>query len=356
MSLLALCGCSAPERRPPPEDLVPVEPAAVERTTDRPEEDAPEEAEPDEEEPKELLDTSFRFVSRNVSDIAGSVDSFFGDPNLEEGFNATRLRLRLGGTLADHGRSEAIYKIKLNLDLPRTKKRARFFLESFTEEDDETVDEDFDGSTDEDENIAAGLRYFFRAKDYVQLNLDVGVKFRPEPDPFVRLRGTRTFQPADYWRIRPTQYVWWESQDKFGASTRLDVDRRLLTDSLLRFRGRVTWEQKKNGVEFDGSVNFYERADPNLGVRISARLKGETRPATVIRRYTLSARLRKLVYRDWVYLEVEPAMDFFRDDDYEPSPGLTLVIEAVFGGDPWRKDREREERRARRGAGRDAEP
>lgn len=278
------------------------------------------------------LDVSQEWVSQTVDAIAVQVDSFFGDELEDEEFQENRLRVRLGYEFAQRNRSEFVRDIKLDLDLPGTRKRWKVFLDATSEEDVEgNVDPLDTGDPDEERSTTGGLRYVLRATDAVNLSADAGAKLRYPAEPFIRLRARKTFKLSESWLIRPTQWVFWESDDGFGTSTRVDVDFACFEESLFRFRQKVEFSEESSGVEFDTILFFFDRVGARAGYRFLVAARGQTEPETLIRRYEASVRYRKNIHRNWLFLEIEPSLNFFWEDDYAASLGLAIVLEANFG-------------------------
>ncbi len=272
------------------------------------------------------LEAGHTAISARVSAYADRLDSFFGDERSDEVYNDTRLRLRLGGKLAEGGRSESVGRLRLNLSLPRATRRVSLIVTSLTDDD----FEDTPTPAPEEDDVTAALRVFLLDRTDSKINIDAGLGFRPEPDPRLRLRGHRAFV-AGKTTLRPTQFFRWQGEDGFGARTRVDVDRRLDERSLGRFNTQSDWSEKINGVALEASLAYFVWPSHKKAYRLRFRALGETRPSTVVTEYQLGFRYRRLIHRDWLYLDVEPALEFLREDEFDTSPAITVQLEANFG-------------------------
>ncbi len=278
------------------------------------------------------LDVSQEWVSQTVDAIAVQVDSFFGDELEEEELQENRLRVRLGYEFAERNRSEFVRDIKLDLDLPGTRKRWKLFFDATNEDDlEQSVDPLEAADSDEERSTIGGLRYVLRATDAVSLSADAGAKLRYPAEPFVRLRARKTFKLSESMLVRPTQWVFWESDEGFGTTSRVDLDVACFEESLFRFRQKVEISEESNGIEFDTILFFFDRVGARTGYRFLLAARGQTEPETLIRRYEASVRFRKNIHRNWLFLEIEPNVNFFWEDDYAPSLGVAIVLEANFG-------------------------
>jgi hypothetical protein len=261
---------------------------------------------------------------------------------------APGIRLREGPSVAFKPR------LRASIKLPRISKRLGIVL---TGRDDD--DEALDGGLDDDVNLAAGLQALLFASDETKIRLSVGSRFRPEPDPFVRLRLQWRHNFGRY-AIRPSVTPFWELEDGAGERTRLDLDAILTPDWLVRLRSEATYGQDTQGVEFRTSLTHYfatgrrtawlihlgmeahTRAptcvmrmsvQPALGTsKLSCLAQGgRTRPKTRIVEYRTLVRYRRSLLRKWLFFEIEPGIRFEDADRFDPKPELIFRIEVVFG-------------------------
>ena len=61
---------------------------------------------------------------------------------------------------------------------------------------------------------------------------------------------------------------------------------------------------------------------------------GVTKPDTVVDTYRVRSRLRRNFYRDWLFYEIEPQLEWRRDEEnggYYPVGAITRRVEVQFG-------------------------
>ncbi len=58
---------------------------------------------------------------------------------------------------------------------------------------------------------------------------------------------------------------------------------------------------------------------------------GTSHPSWITDQYLVRAAYRKRVHRDWMFLEIEPGLDFFREDGFSMTPLINVKLEIVFG-------------------------
>ena len=98
-------------------------------------------------------------------------------------------------------------------------------------------------------------------------------------------------------------------------------------------RDRV-WTEDRNGMEWGQSFSVCR----NLGHcrRIAARagVTGRTADPAGLQEYTLRVPYRQRLYRDWIYFEIEPGVDFPREENYRPCPLVIGRLKFMFGDSP----------------------
>ncbi|QTA93265.1 hypothetical protein [Desulfonema magnum] len=278
---------------------------------------------------KDILDTAHAYVSTKINDIAYDIDTFFIDERIDEELKNSRLRIRLGARFTEGRDSRMWQRVRLNIKLPQTNRRLQLVADGLFQDDNVKESQKI---SDTDNSFDTALRLVLRETKADRLQFSAGLKFRPEPDPYLRIRW-RGIIPVKEWVISPTQFFIWRNQDKFSETTRLDIEQRLPENALFRMRGEVTWSEFDSEILFRSSISYSQTLSDLLGFGFSLSAEGNIRPLPAMENYRMSFRYRQAVYQDWLFLQLEPAVNFFRDDDYTLSPGISIQLEGIFGGD-----------------------
>jgi hypothetical protein len=275
-----------------------------------------------------LVDVGHGSVSRGVTGLAAAVDDFFSNDPHEAKINESRLRLGTGMRIAEYDGIDPLLRVRLDLQLPRLERRVNLVISSSGTDD---LSEADDVGVFDDRGAAGFLRFFLFEDDPTLLTFDGGLRFRPEVDPFVRSRIQREFVWGDN-LIRPTQFVFWERLEGFGAQSWLDYDRTLNDRTLLRLRGEAELTQESDGVEFQPALYLYRRIDRRTWLRLKLGIEADTDPPHVIEETVVGVRCRRNLWREWLFLEIEPRLRFEEERDRRMSPGIDLRVEAIVGG------------------------
>lgn len=275
-----------------------------------------------------VVDTGHGSVSRGVTDLMTAVDAFFSNDPYEVKMNQTRLRLGTGIRVAEYDGIDPLLRVRLDLQLPRLERRVNLVIASPGEDD---LSEAEDVGAFDDRGAAGFLRFFLFDNDPTLLILDGGLRFRPEVDPFVRTRIQREFGWGDN-LVRPTQFFFWERLEGFGTQSWLDYDRTINSRTLLRLRAEAELTQESDGVEFQPALYLYRRIDRLTWLRLKLGIEADTDPPHLVEETVFGVRCRRNVWRDWLFVEVEPKLRFEEEHDRRMSPGIDLRVEAIVGG------------------------
>jgi hypothetical protein len=285
---------------------------------------------------QEEMEFAVTQVAESLDSFVNQVDAFFVDDRVDTMYRGNRLRGRFGFTLEEEGRSEFVSSLRLNLRLPRTEGKLGIFAESYSssDEDDETDDVSTLRADQEENSFATGFRAYLSDPARFESKFDVGVRWDPAPDPFVRFRVSKDFPFLTDSIFRPSQSVYYRWDDGAGESSRIDLERRLTTHLLIRNRNDLTWSEKTvedgHGAEWSTGLTFFRTFSDLRGVRGEFKIEGDTRPTLIVQRYLLSLRWREAIYSSWLFYEIEPFVEWMKKQEFEASPGITFILEINF--------------------------
>ena len=269
--------------------------------------------------------------SSNVLTAARYLDNFFADPRLDEESNGTRLKLSVGGQIKEGEKFDVINKVNLRLQLPRTSKRLQLVFEDLVESDNPGAPSDIINDFS-DSNPDASLRYNLSKKKRFKLDADAGLRLGDRDQYFIRLRGERRFDITENLRMKLTESVRWYSRDGWVSLTQLQFDQQLAWDLLFRFKSELEWPEEEFGVTPTQTLSFFKTMSKRRALRwdIGGTWPNSPNPSETV--YYTSVTFRRLVYRDWLYAEFTPGVEFPQEDDYGEKFFVRLQFDMVLGG------------------------
>ena len=166
--------------------------------------------------------------------------------------------------------------------------------------------------------------------DNKNISLTSGVKLGNR-ELFFGPRYRHTFN-FDTWQLRFIQRVRWFTDKGWEATTRLDYER-LISDKLF-FRHTIDgrWREEDDGYRYSITPALIQKLTKKKAIEYQLNNQFETRPNHRLDNSVVKIRLRQQIYRDWLFLETNPQLAFYNDDDFDPEPGITVLLEVVFGG------------------------
>ncbi|HEY5648455.1 MAG TPA: hypothetical protein VIU33_03080, partial [Nitrospiria bacterium] len=63
---------------------------------------------------------------------------------------------------------------------------------------------------------------------------------------------------------------------------------------------------------------------------LSYQVAGHTRPDKEIDAHTVAIGWRQQLWRDWLFLDIQPQMRYLETEDYRPNPLLFASVEMIF--------------------------
>lgn len=281
-----------------------------------------------------MMDEGHADLTEQVVEIGRRLDRFFGGEQYQRSNRTSELRLGLQTLLSEDG-VEFNTNVRFRLALPNTERRLSLILESarddlFGEERAERPPGAIRREGEERRGYFAGLRYAEKlAKDW-GVDADAGIRVRLPLEPYVRLRGGRSWFLGS-WETRLSQSVFWEQRDGPGATTEMLVQSALTGPRFLQSVSRATWLDDEQRFFYSQLFIFSHAFSERHIIQLRLGANAESEPDHRITRYYVNLPWRRNIYRSWLFLELRPELLFERESDFEVQPRLMLELEGYFG-------------------------
>ncbi len=286
------------------------------------------------------LERSHDTLSREIDLFSERIDLFLGgdrtceisqDSYIQVG--ASTVLLRGGGIRFDR-------VLRAKIDLPNTQRRFRLLLESDPEKNfRETLSPGGRSSTETETltpqgpgtSFSAALQYVMQERMKWLMSLDAGIEVEFPPDPFARARLKRSFTAGD-WRFTFGETVFWFVSLGPGSSTQFDVEQYLSFCELL-FRGstELIWRDRAGGFDLSQAFSLFQELTWRSVLTYKFGITGEAKENTQLNAWGLGVEYRRRVYKNWLYLSVEPAVAFSKADNFQADPSIRFTVDISFG-------------------------
>jgi hypothetical protein len=278
----------------------------------------------------EPLDKPRGIIGQGVTDFADWLDGFFGENRIYQETQNSYLKLHFIHTITE-GESP-LYDAKLNgkIDLPRLEKNFKLLFES-EQEDGIDGGESTPLKSLEAQRQSLALQYITEPFRNWQLSTDSGLRLSSNPDIFVRMRAYRAFA-LDTWTLRASQSLFWFESLGEGATTQVDLERRIDSRNFFRSTTAATWLDDNHYYDLVQEFSLFHIYNPRVTFLYQASAHGITEPTTHVTDYVLSVRLRRQIHRDWLYFEINPRITYPEEEDFGAVKSLSLRLEMIFRG------------------------
>ncbi len=276
------------------------------------------------------VEMSQAMVSESLDAFARKMDAYFYDERFVAEDAATRLRLG-EYVFNEEGRAARWHtRFNLSFKLPSLDRKVKLFFGS-DETDNVTVDAPTlsQSITSQSNDSLAGLRFYAKASEKLNLSLALGVKV-DGADLFAgpRLRYTR---PLGDWLGRFTQRVIWITQRGWESSTRFDLERGFSSRMLLRYTFDGRWRQEDPGYRFEIGATLFHQLPESIVMAYGWVHRFRTRPKYQYNESVISVQFRRHIWRNWLYLGITPQLAFYDDKDFNPTAGISFGLDVIFG-------------------------
>jgi len=291
----------------------------------------------------DLSSTNHPYLCRLVYDVDSSLHRYVcwfypetesEQPPLAE--NRSILRLSPYYRTNDGGRSN---RFKMSgrgeLDLPLL---SDFFDIRFSSEEDEEPNEeleDLDAQPGTEmvlpDVVLPGIDTVLPETDRRFWN-DLGLNLRWDNGPEAGLRSRHgvTWDHGTY-EITLDQSFWYRTDEGFGTKSRARWLHRINPDDRLHAQSDVNWEEVGRGLELDQLAGWYRNLPDFRRIGVRALAYEYTHPEAMLDAAYLRVYYRRAVFKDRVFLHVEPGLSWLEQEDFETLPTLFVRLETFWG-------------------------
>ena len=274
-------------------------------------------------------------MGEGVYEFGQWLDEFFAGEEFEDADNASYLRVELEHTLNE---DEPKYdtKFKLRIDLPNTEKKLKLILESEDKKRDELDgrlhQKDIDDDSQEGDGASSTVQYQFgdQWKQTTSLGLrtgSAGIEHK------ISYRFGRHWNLSELWSTRFQQTFTYVGDQGYSASTKQYFERRVGEHDLFRAKTVFFWEEEEEHQLGAAEVfSYFHSLDHTHGLEYRLAVVGEKEPTWRSKEHSLGLRYRRLLYRDWLFLEMVPEVAYSREENFAAELAFTTSVEILFTG------------------------
>jgi len=270
-------------------------------------------------------------ISDSVYQSAFWFDSFFSvDDN---GFKSpkTNARIRLGWLPKRTNLSEIETRFRIKLTLPNLQNRVDVI---FSDDSDDNLSDlplenvDSQQAFNKD-SFSASVRYV----NHKDVNKYTGTRIGfSAGDLFVRLRHNRRFSWHDVHGVKIEPALYYFVKDGLGARLLLEYNYQSNHDDQYRINYSIRASESFKGQEWRYGLYYLKQLDSQRAAALGLVTNGKhgSEQGSFVDKYKLSYRYRFNALKTWLFFEVEPFVEWGKENNFSTDPGVALRIEGFF--------------------------
>jgi hypothetical protein len=260
--------------------------------------------------PINWLDNSHSYLTNQTQSLAGWMDAFFGDSAHDADKAESYLRVEFIEDFRSIESNKSKVKVRGRVQLPRMSKRLSLVFNGEDGEDGKDgqfVEDSFDRNTDD----SIGLQ--FRRSESSKARFDYTLGYSSgHLKPGIRYR--REAPLGEKYSYRLIERIQYEHGENFFSRTQFRLSRRITDNRLVSWGNKLTYGERTEGVDWSTNISYRTRyrVDRSRPIAVSyfTSIGGVTRPDDYIYNYNFGLLFRRQVYRDFLFLELEPTINF----------------------------------------------
>jgi len=261
--------------------------------------------------------------------MSDNMDNFFGTPSVFTRMNTTRVQVSPSIEWKQGGGVEPNVSFGANLELPLAEQRFHIFFDN--------IDGDMMGPSgrsaptdNRNSENTFGILFKLYNSEWLETHMTFGT--RKVFYPYARYTITARWENGP-WMIEPSQEFMFRSDDGLEETTGFTANRKLTEGRLIRSSTTGVWGKNSNGYEINQTFSYYSMKDIGLdeaGFSAAFSVDSHISGSSTMDNYTFNTTFRKKIRWDWLFLEIEPQLEFPRERDYDATFSIELRMDIIF--------------------------
>lgn len=256
------------------------------------------------------LDDSHAYATDQAQAVTQWMDEYFGEPNYELEAAESLLRLDFTTEWDEQDHINNNVRLRGKIQVPRISKRLNLV---FSDDEGDELDAD---QNERNRSDGFGLLYRVSEGEHSRFDLTMGINWnRVRPGVRYRYQGAL----SDVSTYRFTQRLQYDNENGGFATSQIELNRVLGENTLLRWNNRAVYGEETDGTEWVSRLSLFQRhktvnRNRQMGISYFGAVNGVTDP-DYVKNYRLGVLFRRQVYRKYLFLEVEPAYNYRKENE-----------------------------------------
>ncbi|MCK4704564.1 MAG: hypothetical protein KAT90_03710, partial [Gammaproteobacteria bacterium] len=189
--------------------------------------------------------------------------------------------------------------IRASFKLPKAKRSTNLIFES---DEEETL---HDIVPENEKEIKGSLGLLYELTESERAKFSVRVKLSPS----ITFRYRYRYPISETFTTKFTQ-EWSRRDNADGTLSRIDFEKNIYDNFLLRQSNSVMRSEKFEGKEWANSLVLYQHLTDKSAFSYESSVSGVTKPDRYTKNTRLGVRYRRNILRKWLFYEIAPAMNW----------------------------------------------
>ncbi len=264
-------------------------------------------------------------IGEDVNTLANRIDSYFGQTRADDERSGSTLRLAPQLQVGEFMTPQTSVDLRLNLHLRN--------LEQFGHEiGDKLFGLNSDPSDDPTGSKPSGTSKSNREEWNWTKSIETHAAGLAPPTYGVLVRVRKNYPGKRKWIHRFWWSIGWDNDLLWENNANFSSDYAIGKNLLFRWFNQWTYNMSSSLQTTSQGPSFYQTVSDHLSVSYDARMNMAVEAgAWVLDNYSFGSTIRRRLKNRWIFLEVDPVVDFGRSHFFQRQLSVLAKVEFVFG-------------------------
>lgn len=278
--------------------------------------------------PMQWFDVWQRSFTDSMDFTVSKFDGLFSDGSQAKEKAKAEGRIQLSWEPRTRDIAETDIRFRIRVSLPQLENRVDLLLSDNEDEtQSDTIKAARSPSLGRQDNTTISLR--FRPDQNSHYSFRVGAGRRDQLYVKARYRDAYAFN--SHWAMLYDTEIYQYTRDQFGAELGTSIQHVSSNNNVTRLNNRFYFRDNSNDWLWRHELQHLYPINNHNALVYSFMVEGLNKPTYQVEEVYTGLRWRSNPIREWLYFEVEPFVLWLRSEDFSPSYGMALRLEAYYG-------------------------
>lgn len=274
------------------------------------------------------LDNAYCYLNYGVDATADSINNWFKHEGGNYDSSATTTgRLRFGWEPRSGDLSEIDFRFRIRVKLPALQDRVELYL---SDQDDTMNQQDIKAARSDElgnrDQTVLALQFKKGEKDKTSYRIGFG----RGSQLYTRARYSDKLVLTESANIHYFAEANYYSSDEIGFEANAEFSYVFDSRSAFEINNSFRYRDKSNDWLWRHQIQYLYVGENETSYLFSAIIDGLSEPSYRKEQMLISVRYKRKIFREWLYIEIEPFILWLREEDFRSSPGIAIRAEVHF--------------------------